>query len=154
MSPCPPGILRSRSNREILCGGFLCIPGLGTRRPHWATHSDYRIYVPCPMSHVPCPPRPLLYSTVLYATSNSCSRDRREIRRGTHATCRHQSVGTRYCCYRRGVNCSYMPYSFLPPATATNHLRQQVIPQATKLRAYLVLELLLLAVKQSRDTAA
>ena len=46
-----------------------------------------------------------------------------------------------------------MPYSF-PPATATNHLRQQVIPQATKLRANLVLELLLLAVKQSRDTAA
>ena len=62
MSPCPPAILRSRSNREILCGGFLCIPGLGTRRPHWATHTGYRVV---PMSHVPH----VLYCTVLYATT-------------------------------------------------------------------------------------
>ena len=56
MSPCPQAILRSRSNREILCGGFLCIPGLGTRRPHWATHTGYRVV---PMSRMP----PTLSST-------------------------------------------------------------------------------------------
>ena len=148
--PCPlvppqfygPDLI-AKSYVAASCAFLAWVHGVPTGRPI----QDIGSY-PCPMSPTS--------STVLYCTRHLTAARETAVKsdEAHHATCRHQSVGTRYCCYRRGVNCSYMPYSFLPPATATNHLRQQVIPQATKLRAYLVLELLLLAVKQSRDTAA